>query len=86
MSGLPSALVRARAWLAFATHCNPFQPIPTKPKRSVLAVSKQGVDARAKESFLDETFLADRKTTVREWLEANPGIMEEQPPEELKQR
>lgn len=29
----------------------------------------------ADDSFQDQTFLADRKTTVREWLSLNPEIM-----------
>mmetsp|Transcript_4727 Transcript_4727/g.10404 ORF Transcript_4727/g.10404 Transcript_4727/m.10404 type:complete len:417 (-) Transcript_4727:113-1363(-) len=37
-------------------------------------------------SFLDETFLVDRKTTVREYLKQFREIMTLEPPEELKER
>ncbi|KAE8076821.1 hypothetical protein FH972_015446 [Carpinus fangiana] len=38
-------------------------------------------------NFLDHTFLADRKTTIREYLATTgSGIMEEEPPESLKTR
>ncbi|KAG2491756.1 hypothetical protein HYH03_009917 [Edaphochlamys debaryana] len=42
--------------------------------------------AEAEESFLDATFLADRTTTIGQYLAANPDIMNEQPPAELAQR
>lgn len=39
------------------------------------------------DNFLDHSFLADRKTTIREYLSTSgSGIMEEEPPEELKHR
>lgn len=38
-------------------------------------------------NFLDHTFLADRKTTIREYVATmGSGIMEEEPPESLKTR
>lgn len=37
-------------------------------------------------NFLDHTFLADRKTTIRDYLTSGTGIMEEEPPEPLKER
>lgn len=37
-------------------------------------------------SFLDETYLVDRKTTVREYLKQCPGVMATEPPEGLKHR
>ncbi|OVA02599.1 hypothetical protein BVC80_9091g106 [Macleaya cordata] len=38
-------------------------------------------------NFLDHTFLGDRKTTIREYLDTKgSGIMEEEPPELLKTR
>lgn len=41
----------------------------------------------AYDNFLDHTFLGDRKTTIREYLStAGAGIMEEEPPQELKHR
>lgn len=38
------------------------------------------------DSFLDETFLVDRVTTIREYLEKNPHVMETRPPLELAER
>ena len=38
------------------------------------------------DSFLDETFLADRTTTIREYLETHPEILETEPPPELASR
>ena len=35
------------------------------------------------DSFLDETFLVDRKTTVREYIEQNPQVLTTQPPPSL---
>ncbi|KAI3459246.1 hypothetical protein Pfo_015909 [Paulownia fortunei] len=41
----------------------------------------------AYDNFLDHTFLGDRKTTIREYLATSgSGIMEEEPPEQLKYR
>lgn len=38
-------------------------------------------------NFLDHTFLGDRTTTIREYLTTSGlGIMEEEPPEDLKRR
>ncbi|CAK8563723.1 unnamed protein product [Lathyrus sativus] len=38
-------------------------------------------------NFLDHTFIADRKTTIRQYFEkTSTGIMEEEPPESLKTR
>jgi len=34
----------------------------------------------AYQSFLKDTVLADRQTTVGEWLEQNPEILDELPP------
>lgn len=34
-------------------------------------------------SFLDDTYLVDRRTTIREYLEANPEVMDTLPPESL---
>lgn len=52
---------------------------------SVLA-AKNLSDA-AYSNFLDHTFLADRKTTIREYLATTgSGIMEEEPPEALRAR
>ncbi|KAK6122605.1 hypothetical protein DH2020_043662 [Rehmannia glutinosa] len=41
----------------------------------------------AYDNFLDHTFLGDRKTTIRQYLATSgSGIMEEEPPEQLKYR
>ena len=37
-------------------------------------------------SFLDDTYLVDRKTTVRKYLEQHPQVLETQPPPELAER
>lgn len=52
---------------------------------SVLAA--ENLSDVAYNNFLDHTFLADRKTTIREYLATTgSGIMEEEPPESLKTR
>lgn len=51
---------------------------------SVLAA--QNLSEEAYTSFLDHTYLADRRTTVRQHLDANPQIMLELPPPELAER
>jgi hypothetical protein len=38
------------------------------------------------EDFVTTTFLGDRKTTIKEYIEANPTIMLEQPPPHLADR
>ena len=38
------------------------------------------------DSFLDETFLVDRQTTIRQYLQDNPQVLETRPPPELEQR
>jgi hypothetical protein len=50
-------------------------------RHCVLAAGKQGPDVL--DSFLDGTFLADRKTTIREYLLANPRVMDTLPPAHL---
>lgn len=52
---------------------------------SVLAAKNLGDTAYS--NFLDHTYLADRQTTIRQYLAtAGSGIMEEEPPESLKTR
>jgi hypothetical protein len=53
-------------------------------RHCVLASQTLGPAAHA--SFLDDTYLADRRTTIREYLARDPAIMNEQPPESLKER
>lgn len=49
-------------------------------------LAAQSFCPEAYNSFLDNTFLADRSTTVRQYLELHPEIMQELPPNELVQR
>ena len=51
-------------------------------RHCVLAAEKQG----QLDSFLDETYLADRVTTIREHLAKDPTIMQEKPPPALVAR
>ncbi|CBI22954.3 hypothetical protein VitviT2T_006056 [Vitis vinifera] len=54
--------------------------------RHCVLAAKNLSDA-AYNNFLDHTFLADRKTTIREYLATTgSGIMEEEPPESLRAR
>lgn len=53
-------------------------------RHCVLAAQKFGKDVL--DNFLDHTYLGDRKTTIRQYLEKNPDIMNEEPPEHLKNR
>ena len=50
-------------------------------RHCVLAVTKAG--PAALDSFLDETFLVDRETPLRSYLDAHPYVMETLPPESL---
>ena len=50
----------------------------------MLAAEKLGVACL--DSFLDETWLADRKTTVRQYLQEHPEVMATPPPPELAER
>ncbi|XP_019067119.1 uncharacterized protein [Solanum lycopersicum] len=50
-------------------------------------LAAQNLGNLAYDNFLDHTFLGDRRTTIREYLlTTGSGIMEEEPPELLKQR
>lgn len=53
-------------------------------RHCVLAAKSHGKEVE--DNFLDHTFLGDRKTTIREWLERNQKIMEELPPPHLAGR
>jgi hypothetical protein len=48
--------------------------------------SKDGVGGIAYNSFLDQTFLVDRVTTIREYINQYPEVMETEPPDSLKER
>ena len=49
-------------------------------------LASQRLSSEAADNFLDATFLADRQTTVREYLALHPEIMDEIPPPSLAQR
>ena len=53
-------------------------------RHCVLAAKKMGPVCF--DSFLDETFLVDRKTTIRSYLRQYPHVMDTLPPPELQQR
>ena len=59
-------------------------PCRTYLRHCVLAAQNLGPTAYA--SFMDATFLADRRTTVRAHLANDPSIMSELPPPELAER
>lgn len=60
------------------------RPCAVYLRHCVLAVQKAGL--LAYNSFLDETFLVDRQTTVRTYLAAHPYIMDTGPPPSLVDR
>merc|ERR1712224_1190501 len=65
------------------------KPCPVYCRHCVLATQREGVPKAAYNSFLDETFLVDRKTTLREYLSANgegSHVMSEVPPESVRGR
>lgn len=49
-------------------------------------LATQSLGTQCHNSFLDETFLIDRNTTVRQYLQNNPYVLNVQPPPELAQR
>lgn len=53
-------------------------------RHCVLAAKSLSDDTH--ENFLDHTFLGDRKTTIRMYLESNPHIMQLVPPPALATR
>jgi hypothetical protein len=57
------------------------RPCPMYLRHCVLAARSMGEECY--HSFLDETFLVDRKTTIRDYLEHYPNIMEMEIPEEF---
>lgn len=46
-------------------------------------LSARALSEEAERSFLDDTYLVDRITTIRQYMEAHPGIMEVMPPASL---
>lgn len=61
-------------------------PTPVYTRHCVLASQKEGVPPEASDSFLDETLLCDRRTTLRKYMAANPHVMATLPPPELAAR
>lgn len=59
-------------------------PCRTYLRHCVLAAKSLGEEAYS--SFLDHTYLADRATTIRAYLAEKPDIMDELPPESLRER
>lgn len=59
-------------------------PCPVYLRHCVLAAQKQGGAAHV--SFVQETFLADRVTTIEAHLEARPDIMLTEPPPSVANR
>ena len=53
---------------------------------AAIARSAQIAVLAVRDAFLDTTFLADRSTTLREHLERNPSLMQDEPPPALKSR
>jgi hypothetical protein len=53
-------------------------------RHCTLAAQKMGEECY--NSFLDETFLVDRKTTIRSYLKDNPHVMTTPPPHDLEIR
>eukprot|EP00929_Paragymnodinium_shiwhaense_P007789 TRINITY_DN111698_c0_g1_i1.p1 TRINITY_DN111698_c0_g1~~TRINITY_DN111698_c0_g1_i1.p1 ORF type:complete len:235 (-),score=33.38 TRINITY_DN111698_c0_g1_i1:269-928(-) len=49
-------------------------------------LAARNLGEEAEKSFLEDTFLIDRTTTVGQYLEANPWIMDTEPPAALAER
>ena len=60
------------------------KPCPVYLRHCYLAAKSMGDDCF--NSFLDDTFLVDRKTTLREYLADNPRVLECEVPPELQER
>ena len=60
------------------------RPCAVYLRHCCLAAQKLGDAAYA--SFLDETFLADRKTSLRSYLAEHPEVLTTEPPESLRER
>jgi hypothetical protein len=60
------------------------RPCAAYLRHCVLAAQK--LPDVARDSFLDDTFLCDRRTTVRAYLAAHPKVLTTLPPEELRER
>ncbi|KAL7448557.1 hypothetical protein ACHAWC_000724 [Mediolabrus comicus] len=60
------------------------RPCPVYLRHCVLAATNCG--ELCYNSFLDDTYLVDRFTTIRDYLKEHPEIMETEPPANLKER
>lgn len=60
------------------------RPCQVYTRHCVLA--SEGIGGACQDSFLDDTYLVDRRTTLRDYLNQYPEIMTTEPPEELKER
>ena len=60
------------------------RPCATYLRHCAIAAEKLGPLAHA--SFLDDTYLVDRSTTIRTYLARHPEVMSELPPESLRER
>lgn len=60
------------------------RPCSVYLRHCALAAERLGPVAHA--SFLDETYLCDRTTTIREYLAQHPEVLSTEPPEALKER
>eukprot|EP00966_Prymnesium_polylepis_P016721 385762-Prymnesium_polylepis.1 len=60
------------------------RPCPVYLRHCALAAEKLG--PKAYDSFLDDTFLVDRVTTLRKYLADHPEVMTTPPPPELAER
>jgi len=65
-------------------HSSGLRPCGPYLRHCVLAAEKMGKDCY--DSFLDQTVLVDRITTIRNYLEEYPEVMDSLPPLELAER
>jgi hypothetical protein len=56
--------------------------LPCRPYLRFCVLASEALDVR--DNFIDTTFLADRRTTVREYLLKNPTLMSTLPPESVR--
>lgn len=60
------------------------RPCPVYMRHCYLAAKRMG--NLCFNSFLDETYLVDRKTTIRDYIQQHPNVLEVAPPPELASR
>ena len=65
-------------------HDSQLLPCAAYLRHCALAAEKLG--PRCHDSFLDETFLVDRATTIRKYLQAHPEVLTTLPPPSLQER